>query len=341
MVHLIFISALIFSIPSLNKKIPFFFFTFAILYLFLALRYDYGNDYMSYLNIHTRINEGLPSWGQTDLLFYRLNLLIPNFDAFIALTSLFYIVTIWYLIKNNLVKNQYWFAVLILLINPYLFLVHLSGIRQTLAICFFIIAISFAVKRNIVLYIIFILLATGMHASAIVLLPLYLILTEKKFNKKHVIITMITIAVLFLTPLFDIIAFKLLDYLPQHYETYYEQGAQNSLRATIISFFYVLLILLNLGKLEGRQIIYGKLSLIATIISVLAIRVSMITRIGMYFDIFLIITIPQIFNRIEKKNYKLILFFLLIGIYLLRYYSFFANPMWEKFVRYRTILGSR
>ncbi|QII82416.1 EpsG family protein [Jeotgalibaca arthritidis] len=339
MVHLVFLGALFCTIPELNKKYPFRFFTFAILFMFMALRYDYGNDYMSYLDIHTSINAGLYAWGADDTLFRILNIAVPNFFVMIALISLFYLIVVWYLLKINLKVSQYWFAVLILLINPYLFLIHLSALRQTLALCIFVFAVNFAVKRKLIPYAICILLATGMHSSAIILFPMYFFLTEKPFNKKYLLITIVGLGLLLLTPLFDIIANNVLDYLPNQYKFYYNQGLQNSIRATIISSFYLLLIAFNLGKLRGKEIIYGKLSLIATILSVLAIKVSMITRIGMYFELFLIITIPHIFNRIERKIYKQILFTVLIGIYLLRYYSFFTNPLWESFREYQTILG--
>lgn len=339
MVHVVFLCALFCTIPELNKKYPFRFFTFAILFLFMALRYNYGNDYTSYFNIHTLMNAGLSAWGENDFLFRALNIAIPNFFVLIALISLFYLIAVWYLIKNNLKVNQYWFAVLLLLINPYLFLIHLSALRQTLALCFFVFAINFAVKRKLIPYIIFILLATAMHSSAIILLPLYFLLTEKPFNKKYVFGTMFVLGLLLFTPLFDIVANKLLEYLPNHYRYYYNQGLQNSSRATIISSFYLFLILFNLGNLKGKEIIYGKLSLISAILSVLAIKVSMITRVGMYFDLFLIITIPHIFNKIRKKLYRQILFTVLIGILLLRYYSFFTNPLWESFREYQTILG--
>lgn len=338
MTHIIFLIALFCTIPFFNKKYPFRIFTFVILFLFLALRYDYGNDYMGYYGIYNKINAG---GRYNDILFRYLNLIIPNFYLFIAAISLFYILTIYYLIKINLKIEKYWFAVLLLLINPYLFLIHLSSLRQTLAICFFIFAVSFVAKRKLIMYLIFIMIAVGMHASAIVLLPLYFILTESKFNKKWIFVTCAILMALIATPLFDIIAYKILEYLPSHYYTlYFEQGLKNSLRSTLISSFFFLLLIFNINKLEGKEIIYGKLSLIATIISLLGIRVSMITRIGMYFDIFLIITIPQIFVKIKTKAYKQILFIIMILIYLLRYYSFFNNPIWfEAYRTYRTILG--
>lgn len=340
MTHIIFLIALFFTFPDLNKKYPFHIFTFSTLFLFLALRYDYGNDYMSYFNTHAAINAGLPAWGQNDILFKYLNLLIPNFYLLIAIISFFYILTMYYLIKRNLKVKEYWFAILLLLINPYLFLVHLSSLRQTIAICFVIFAINFAVKRKFLMYSLFIMMAVGFHISAIILLPVYFILNDSKIKKKWIVLTYGFLAALIGTPLFETILYRVLEYFPRHYTYYFEQGLQNSLRATLISSFFFFLVILNINKLEGKEIIYGKLSLIATMISLLAIKASMITRIGMYFDIFLIITIPQIFSKIEVKAYRQILFIIMILIYLLRYFSFFNNPIWtEAYSIYRTILS--
>lgn len=339
MVHLTFLIALLFTLPALNKKFSFIFFSFAILFLFMSLRYDYGNDYLEYMNIHELINSGLPAWGADDVLFYKMNKMFSNFFVLITLISLFYLIVIWKLIRKNLRVDQQWLSVLILLINPYLFLVHLSSLRQTLAICLFVIAVNFAIKRNIIFYIIFVFLASSMHPSAILLLPCYLFINNKHFSIKHLFITILALCVMLFTPIFDITTKELLTYLPKHYENYYIQELQNSVLSTIISMIFVVFIGFNLRKLEGNEVIFGKLSLFASVISVLAYNVSMITRIGMYFDLFLIITIPQILSRFSNKSYKICALIILIMMYSMRYYSFFSNPMWESYWSYKTILG--
>lgn len=340
MTHIVFLIALFFTFPDLNKKYPFHIFTFSSLFLFLALRYDYGNDYMLYFNIHSAINRGLPAWGENDILFKHLNLLIPNFYCFIVIISFFYILTIYYLIRRNFNVQEYWFPIMLLLINPYLFLVHLSSLRQTIAICFVIFAINFATRRKLLMYILFIMVATGFHASAVILLPAYFMLNDSTIKRKWIILICVFLVALIGTPLFEIILNNILKYFPVHYTYYFQQGIQNSIRATLISSFFFFVVIININKLKGKEIIYGKLSLIATIISLLAIKTSMITRVGMYFDIFLIITIPQILSKIEVKVYRQLLFVVIIAIYLLRYFSFFNNHIWkESYGIYRTILS--
>jgi hypothetical protein len=217
--------------------------------------------------------------------------------------------------------------------------VHLSGIRQTLAICFFIFAVHYATQKKLLWYVLFVLLATGMHNSAIILLPVYFILNEKRLNKKRILIIFLSIAILIATPVFDLVVNKILEYMPVHYRQYYDQGLENSLRATLLSSFFFFLIIFNMKFLKGKEIIYAKLSLIATILSMLAIKVSMINRVGMYFDIFMIITIPTIFENMGRGLNKKVIFIIMLTIYILRYYSFFTNPMWESFINYKTILG--
>lgn len=339
MVHVVIIISLFFMMPELNKRYPFRIFSFIILFLFMALRYNYGNDYMGYYEMHTWMNLGLSTHAGNDVLFRFLNIYISNFYVLIALISLFYLVSVTFLINRNLKSTQYLFAFLLLLVNPYLFLVHLSALRQTLALCFFIFAVNFAVKRKLILYIIFVLIAAGLHSSAILLLPLYPLLNEKKIKDKHILGMILLLLVFTLTPIFDIFILKLLSYLPYYFRYYYEQGLQNSLRSTIISSFFMIFIAINFQKLRGREIIYGKLSLVASFLSILTFKLALISRVGMYFDIFYIVTIPQLFIRIESKIHRYLLFVIFTAIYLLRYYSFFINPLWESFIEYKSIFG--
>jgi hypothetical protein len=341
--HVTFIFAWLFSLPALNKKVPFYLFVFWILLLFLSLRYGYGNDYWAYAQHHyyMYIDKAIPIWQQKEILYKYLNTLVPNFQWLIVIISTFYIYTISRLLKKNLKINQYWFAVLILLINPYLFLVHLSSLRQTIAICFITFAIEYAIKRKLVRYVLLVLIASGFHQSALILLPAYFFLNEKKISKKMMIIICSFLAVLLATPLFDIIINKALVYFPK-YAMYLEWGLKNSIRSALLSSFFFLLILFNINKLEGKEIIYGKLALIGVLISILSVKLNMLGRIEMYFGIFLIIAIPTIFSKFKPNLKPLapkqLLFLIVITIYLLRYVSFIMNNS-AGYGLYHTILS--
>lgn len=336
MTHITFAFAWLFSLPMLNnKKVPFYLFTFWILCLFLALRYGYGTDYWAYYFRHQYVYVYEPSWGEKEVLYGYLNFLVRNFQWLIVIISMFYIFTIYRLIKRNLKVKYYWLATLILLVNPYLFLVHLSSLRQTLAICFFVFAVGFAVKRKMFMYFLMVIIAAGFHESAIVLLPVYFLLNQKKINKLGFVIIYGALFVLLATPIFDLLLYKALEHFPS-YQQYVEIGMQNNLRSTLLTGFFFFLFILNINKLEEKEIVYGKLALISTFISILAIKINMVGRLVMYFDIFLIIAIPLIFSRLKLTASKQVLFLIVVAIYLLRYVSFFVN---SEGYEYQTILS--
>lgn len=355
MIHIILFSVIVIALLGRKSKIGHKI-AFLLLALFSAIRYEYGNDYLSYLKKFQYIKMGYESPFDNEILYTLLNRMMPSFYLLIAVTSIFYIYQIYKLLENNLKIKQIWLGLFIFLINPYLYLMNLSAIRQCIAMCFFIIAVSFAHRKELKKYVLFIVIAALFHKSAILLLPVYVLMSEKSVKKRHVLLIVAAIMLgLSFSGIHDVVELVLSFFNDVNYMYYMQDAATNSLRATILSGIYLIYILFNLPKLKGKYVIYGKLYLISTILAVLAYRLSMFTRIQMYFDIFSVVILPYLFcenfrnGKIKiylKNDWKTIWGFtnqyilpaLMIAIYFLRYYSFFTNPMWKSFAEYRTIL---
>jgi len=400
MAHFLVVSliAMLFSLPSESKKLLSFriykwktiavpktqLISFIIIFLFMALRYEFGNDYINHRFIHSDIQHGyISNWHRMNFLFVFANIIITNFYWFIAILSFCYLIAFHSLIRRNLKSNQYWFALLLLLINPSLFLIHLSAIRQALAICIFIFAVYVSQKKfrlfprdkkinyqknligfsvifenetfriqknntkitftysniiNFILYTALIILATGMHTSAALLLPFYLILNQKKVSKISKILICLFIILMLFTPLSRIMITTALNFFPQ-YEDYFSsgEGLDFGLGAIINTLFFFLLIFLNINKLAEKQRVYGKLYLTAITLTFIARVAPMITRVGMYFDVFIIIALPMVFSKMKKGYTRSLAFAVMILIYIARLHAFYTNPMWESFWEYRTI----
>jgi hypothetical protein len=340
MPHIILFISWLFSLPKINKKIPFVSFTFIILLLFLAFRYNYGNDYMAYFSIHQALNAGQPAWGGSDILFKLINIIIPNFYIYIFVISLFYMFIIYYLIQNNLKLSDYWFSLLILLLNPYLFLIHLSSIRQTIAICVIVISVKFIIEKKLLYFLFTVLIAAGFHASAIIILPFYFLLNQSKIKMRWIIIYLVTIIILLVSPIFELIASNIMAYFPQ-YQHYLTSDSTSSLRSSIVTSIILFIVLLNINKMEGKEIIFGKLALVALALSILSYKLTMLARIGMYFDIYLIIALPVICRKIENTVLRYLVYAAIISIYFFRYISFFSNPMWQEYYStYHTVFSN-
>ena len=344
MVHFILILSAIFAF-SKYKNIRLTGLGFFLLSAFAALRYDYGNDYNSYRRAYDAIRSG-ESMFKNEILYGFLNKISPSFHILIAITAIFFVWVVYRLVKKQLIGVYQGMAVLIFVINPYLFLMNLSAIRQCIAMCIFIIATKYIQERNVVKYLLLILLASMFHTSVLVLLPVYLFVNDRPMSKLQTFILVAGMLIL----LFEGAAFTnlvetgLLILDDSNYTYYFSSGSTNSLRATLLTGVYFVYVSINLPNLKGYKLICGKLYLIGSFLGMLAVHLSMLTRIQMYFDIFSIIAIPAIIehhiNNAEvgwKKMVNLYFFpALLLVIYLLRYYSFFTNPMWHRFTIYHT-----
>lgn len=348
MVHLTLLFSSVIAAIQKNKKF-WFGLAFTVLIIFAALRYDFGNDYGGYLRRYTEIRAG-SSLFASEPMFSFLVRLCPSFYIFIAVTSVFTIIPVYFLIKKYVVDNYKGLAVLIYCINPYLFLMSLSAIRQMLALSFFIIAIHFSKEHKVIPYLIFVALATTCHISAIILLPFYLIANDKKVSRIQVIaVVLVFLVLLFGNYVFErLLQFGLNYFDNTNYNIYSKQGG-NTLRATLLSAIWFIYIVININKLSGNTLMFAKLSLVGYMFAILAYKVSMFGRIAMYFEIFSIIAIPMIMyqnNTSFKSNNKVFYLvnkyampMLMFTVYILRYYSFFTNPLWESFREYHTILS--
>lgn len=355
MIHLIFISVILIAFLGRKNNLCYKI-SFLILAIVSCLRYMYGSDYYSYYLEYKHIQNGYNSPFENEWLFTFFNKIAPSFYVLIVATSLFFIWVIYRLLCDNLQEQQIWIGISVFLISPYLYLMNLSAIRQCMAMCFFIISIRAIEERNIKKYIFLIIVAALFHKSAIVLLPVYFVVNDKKVKNIDIVgIILLIVFLLSFSGLYDAVEKVAVLFNDSNYMAYLAKEEGNTIRATLLSSVYCIYILFNLPRMEGKNIIYGKLYLFSTIFVLLAYKMSTLSRIQMYFDIFSVVVIPYLLNisningkvKIYHQNIlktvwefvnRYILPILILVIYLLRYYSFFTNPMWQSFVKYRTIL---
>lgn len=329
---------------------------FLVLFLFAALRFMYGNDYYNYYRWFNHIHAGRPSGFKTEVLYNLLNIYLPSFPVLVALSSLLLILVVYRLIYKNLPTQYAWIGTCIFVISPALFLMNLSALRQSIAICFFVIAVNCACKKKYFWYLVFVVVAALFHKSAILLLPFCFLATDRPVKPMACWIIFLGTLVLLLSSdfLLNTVVWVAEQFGDKNYIYMAGQDMQNSIRATLLTSVFFIYVVLNLPKLKGKALIYAKIYMMSPLLGVLAREISMLTRIQMYFDIFAVVVLPTIFMTtkargpiIVNRRNVLITFWdclnkyafppLIIIIYLLRYYSFFTNPEWEAFFTYRTI----
>jgi hypothetical protein len=356
MVHIILFSTIALGFLTRKSSKVAQLFPFLILFLFAALRYKFGNDYNGYYQNFYLIKLGKTIYH--DVFFEYMNKIFPDFFSMIGVISLFYIGVVYWMVRKNVPSDYICGGLFVFVISPYLFLMNLSALRQCIAMLFFMVAIHFGTKKNYIVYVVLLLIASQFHSSALVLLPVIFVVNEKPFNKKYFIGFVSIVVLMLISDGFVQSIGKFLDnYEEGRFSAYIDDELTNSLRATILSGISMVYVLINLPDLKGKALVYSKLYLLSPTLAVLAVRLSQLTRIQMYFDIFAIVSLPLIFKHnlekgevIIKPNdefgaileiFKRYVFpMLIIIIYFLRYYSFFTNPMWKSFTTYQTIFSA-
>lgn len=178
--------------------------SFLLIFLFLFLRFDFGNDYPHYLEMFQELDSlGLEKYMQYELKekgwTYLSYLFLPfGFFSFVGFLAAINCLVYYRFIKKYVPVHYYWLAVFIYVFDPYLMLIQTSAMRQSLAISLVILSLDFILTRKYLLFASIVLLASFFHTSsliALVLLPLKMF--PWKINRKFIVIFSILFIILF------------------------------------------------------------------------------------------------------------------------------------------------
>lgn len=327
------------------------FFAFTSIFFFSALRYNYGNDYQSYIEGFSEISSF--DWStlfEQEIHFEPgwivLNKLFEPFGFFglIFFLSLLNSVVIYKFIKKNVPRNYYWLAVFILLFSPDFFLIQLSVMRQNLAILVFIFSTRFILQRKFIYFLLCVALAFSFHISAIIILPAYFLgIFNFKIRKIIIVVAVISYIVFIfmanaiLKPIID----SLVESFLEGYSVYDKKGDVSSGLGLVfnISLFTLILFMYNYAKKE--ETLVHKLSICSFLILPFALQIELITRLGYYYEIFHVFLFTSISYHLRNQ----IMRYSITGIYcifvLYQFFAFHQSPIWKDYyTNYQTIFSA-
>lgn len=148
-----------------------------------GLRYDVGTDHLSYLESYQTGNDV----ERYEYIFQNVTIFLSSLDShfflYFALWAFIQLFFVYYALKDERYLMPY--VAISLMMGQY-FIHWMNGIRQDLAGCIFFYAISFIAEKRLLKYILFCVIAFGFHKSALLLLPLYPLLSSARnltFNR--------------------------------------------------------------------------------------------------------------------------------------------------------------
>lgn len=325
-----------------------------IMFIFLALRYDFGNDYMAYLELFQDINRY--SGFNPDSFIFKGNeigwLYLNRFFGFlgffpmIAFLAAFTCFVLYLFIKTYVPLRYYWFAVFIYVFQPYNMLVLSSAMRQAVVVSIFLLAIDLIIRKKIIWYILLVLIGTLFHTSAIFLLPFILLaFLNWKINIYYVLL----IGVLFSVPfIFINDTINYINFIASQYLNFYLGYIEESEIITSVGLgfalnvlIYLIVIFYSQKEIDFANNILFKIAIISFLMIPLSFGVQLIGRLNFYLLPVMMAVFPLVFLKI-KKSYLRILFVNIVVLFTLyNFFIFFESDVWKNdFGVYYTIFSA-
>ncbi len=334
---------------------------FGIITIYMAIRYDYGNDYMSYLESFYRYFDYNGSLFDLESLkdmhahneygWVFLNLLFRPI-GFFGLIIVLAIVENWIIydaVKTYVPKKWYVFALFIYVFNPNLLVLGGSMMRQWLAICIFIFAFRFIRDRKPIRYFIYIMVAITIHSSAVILFPLYFITYLRNVNISFKSLFWFIPLLVFWFIVSPQWFSNNLDWLlsgdeAEFYAAYTtnSSGETDGILGIIAAFLYPIICLSQTNKFDSQLRLLIYLFFCSVFIRPLGLVVGMVHRLGFYFMVFSIVVFPMVMEKVRKIRLEWVYVLLVIIIVptLRDFYAFFHSNVWIKtYMHYHTIFS--
>lgn len=325
---------------SKERNRVFIIYSFFPIFLIQTLRAEtVGLDTSAYVSGYYRINNvencwESKNWEQGYVLLNRILGKLTNCNVQVLLGTLSAIILIgigYFIYKNTEDGTVFWPVFFFITLNHYL--TSMCSLRQYAAIAIGINIYTILKKKKspkaYALSLILLITACMFHSTAFAFILIFLICMLKKVDKKIIVMSMIICIFPFMC--FDLMLNIFFIVFPKYY-AYFQMGhdkvAGISFGNTYILFLFLKLFVMGLvftldtSNNRNRELyILVFLSLIGAVISIMTIRIALVWRFGYYFDIFLILLIPKIVQRVKRGKFILYFMLILVGwsyyIYLL------------------------
>lgn len=338
------------SKPELAKSRKYLFCTLSVLALFVGLadmlggydRYLYAELFDAIYDLRVKDNRLPLGFYASEQGYMIINYLISFITGNRYIFMLIFTIIIYLFVYLSLEKYTENYPLAIVLFLALIFFFTFTYIRQIMAVVIAWYSLRYIVNRRPLQFAVCALLATTIHNSAIVFIPMYFV-PAIKFNKSVVKTIMVILLIIGLSPvpgaLFSSFG-ELSDTdsrIAQYTEDYDVFGGGFRLDYIIEAFFFLYIILRNYSVLteDKKTIVLQNTAIVFCGILLLFVRSSSGGRLSWYYMIGLIATISSVIIHSHMPNlmkYMKIICFLLYfrivffwGIFLSPYKTFLTN----------------
>ncbi|MCM1325851.1 MAG: EpsG family protein [Bacteroidales bacterium] len=275
-----------------------------------------NNNYIEYYWNNCQTLSWITALQQKDGFFYILNkvvhLFTNDFHMFMAITSFIFLLGVFVFIKQNC--RECWLSVW-LFITMGFFQTNFTTIRMSVALGISLIAISFALKKKLIPFLIAVFAAFMFHASAAVVIIIYPLL-QWKIRKWHIYILISLLASVFLLrqQLFNLLWKLSKDRYEYHMDDIgTEAGGEKLLAVYIMIMLFVVICTFQVkshvyetNEQLSRLILWcsGIVVAIQSFVTILPIMY----RLGNYFSLPLFLLLPNLIDdKFRERDRRLVI----------------------------------
>ena len=311
------------------------------LFLFGALRVDFGMDYSAYEDmfhsLHGSSLEEVDESAHAELGYQALNIIMPTWRSLLVLTSFMLCFSIGFLFYKSLDKNNLLLAICVMfLAGNYAFYTPLVSMRNGLTNAVFLLSIPLIRDRRIVIVAIIAFLGSFLHSSLLLFMPLaYLVANNKPISMKEINIWLGCFGVFVVfgsSSIVDFFSGYLMTYFDR-YELYFENVSKGRGYANILVGVTNLVIVgIMLYTIYHNR---NRMSAVENSVSRIALLYPLSPYVGVfggarwltYFIPFFVVCIANMYSYTWKSKALKIGFYILIFAYFS--YSFFYIWQWN------------
>ena len=328
------------------------FWTFLPLFIFGAIRVDFGGDNVTYEEIFNEIH-GLSVFrldydAHVEVGYQLLNRILPSFRSLLVLNALLLSLSLAVFSYYNISQKYLWIAVILIFLSPEKNIYGtLVAIRSGLCVSTFLLSFVLIQKRKLIPFFIITGLLSTIHTSALLFMPIaYFVGVNKPFTGKEVYLwTGATILILItsLTQVFDIIGYMISNEVFDRYEEVLEGVSSSRGVILVVNYLIYIICFILYFKQRGKTISQYENSLLRLGLwfSVSLLLGSLAVRASYFYDMFFIGAVVKIFS--DKKAPELLrygfLFLTIVSSYYSMFHIWMGAPWWDHAV-YHSLLGS-
>ncbi|MZQ83644.1 EpsG family protein [Paenibacillus sp. 5J-6] len=309
------------SLVKPNKIIAFF--VACLLILVSGLRKNIGDTYfykLTYTNVPTYTWEHISSAKEKGFIFLQLllNKITPDPQILIFTTALLtnaLIVMVLYRYSKLFELSIYTY------ITSGLYIISMNGMRQFLAGAILFAGTKYLMEGNWKRYMLLVLLASSIHQSALILIPIYFIVRRKAWTKTTMLLLAAAIfAAIGYNQISSVIFESVGDY--GQYQDFQEGGA-NIIRVVVQT---APLLVAYFGRKKLRELFpksdyIVNMALLGSIFMIISLQNWIFARFIIYFGLYNVIILSWVVHLFVKREQKLIYYVLLICYLAYSYYE--------------------